>query len=173
VQIYETPLGLTLREHIAAACRLMTERDLKPSHLSVRVPESELILVRARGGGSTAGHVVLVDLDGVRLGGEHEPPLELPLHTEIYRRRADVGAVLHTHQPRAVRLGDRLRDDPANLTPLYPFSDQISTVERGRDVATLLGAGSTVHLWRHGMAFAGATIEEVVNLATALEAEVL
>jgi len=42
-----------------------------------------------------------------------------------------------------------------------------------QDVATLLGAQSTVHLWRHGLAFAGATIEEVVELATALEAEAL
>jgi ribulose-5-phosphate 4-epimerase/fuculose-1-phosphate aldolase len=154
-----------MRENIALACRLMIECGLKPSHVSARVPDSDSILIRTRGGGTTSDHVVLVDLDGKRLAGEGEAPIELPLHTEIYRRRPDVRAVLHTHQPHAVRLGD----GGAGETPLYPSSDQITTAERGREVAQLLGGESTIHLWRHGMAFAGRSIEEVVDLAAALE----
>jgi L-ribulose-5-phosphate 4-epimerase len=166
---YESPLGRSMRESIALACRLMIDRDLKPSHVSARVPDSDLILVRARGGGTTSGDVVLVDVDGARLAGGGDAPIELPLHTEIYRARPDVCAVLHTHQPHAVRLGDRAADDASNEIPVYRFSEQIATVERGRDVARLLGACSTIHLWRHGMAFAGTSIEEVVDLALAME----
>lgn len=166
---YESPLGRSIRESVALACRLMLDRDLKPSHVSARLPGTDLILVRARGGGTTSDDVVLVNPDGARLAGGGDAPVELPLHTEIYRRRPDVRAVLHTHQPHAVRLGDRAASDPSNEIPVYPSSDQIATVERGRDVGRLLGAKSTIHLWRHGMAFAGASIEEVVNLAIALE----
>jgi ribulose-5-phosphate 4-epimerase/fuculose-1-phosphate aldolase len=166
---YESPLGRSIRESIALACRLMIDRELKPSHVSARVPGSDLILVRTRGGGTTSDHVVLVDADGARIAGGGDPPIELPLHTEIYRRRPDVRAVLHTHQPQAVRLGDRAAGDPTNEIPVYPHSDQITTVERGRDVAQLLADGTAVHLWRHGMAFAGTSIEAVVDLAIALE----
>ena len=166
---YESPLSRSLRESIALACRLMIEHDLKPSHVSVRLPGSECILIRARGGGTTFADTALVALGDGALRAGKEPPIELPLHLEIYRRRADVQAALHTHQPHAVRLGDRSADDPQNTRPIYPSSDQITTFERGRDVATLLGSGSTVFLRRHGMAFAGESIEHVVDLALRLE----
>ena len=164
---YDSQLGRSIRQSIALACRFMIDRDLKPSHLSMRLPETELFFVRARGGGTSSGDVVLVDMQGTRLAGNGEPPVELPLHTEILRHRPDVCAVLHTHQPYGVRFGDR--DDPSNTAPVYPSSDQITTAERGTELAQLLGSGSTIHLRRHGMAFAGANIEEVVNLALALE----
>ena len=166
---YDSPLGRSIRESIALACRYMIDRELKPSHLSMRVPGTEFFFVRARGGGTTSADVVLVDMEGSHVAGTGDPPIELPLHTEILRRRRDVCAVLHTHQPHAVRFGDRAVDDSSNAVSIYPLSDQITTTERGSEVARLLGSDSAVYLRRHGMAFAGKNIEEVVNLALALE----
>src|SRR5437879_13852415 len=49
--------------------------------------------------------MVVIDLDGQPVAGEHEPPSERFIHTEIYRARPDVVSVVHTHQPMATLLG--------------------------------------------------------------------
>ena len=45
----------------------------------------------------TAADIVAVDLDGELQEGTARPPLEFPLHAEIYRARSDVRVVMHTH----------------------------------------------------------------------------
>lgn len=41
--------------------------------------------------------VMVVDFDGRAVGTQAQPSAETALHTQIYRRFADAGAVLHTH----------------------------------------------------------------------------
>ncbi len=48
-------------------------------------------------GALTAVDIVALDLEGQLVEGEARPPLEFHIHSEIYRRRADVNAVAHTH----------------------------------------------------------------------------
>src|SRR4051812_4793445 len=48
-------------------------------------------------GALTTDDIVGVDLDGRLVGGGAKPPLEYHIHSEIYRVRPDVHAVLHTH----------------------------------------------------------------------------
>ena len=43
--------------------------------------------------------MVVVDLDGIKLGGERNASSELQMHLTIYRTRPDVRAVLHAHPP--------------------------------------------------------------------------
>jgi ribulose-5-phosphate 4-epimerase/fuculose-1-phosphate aldolase len=43
-------------------------------------------------------HICVVDFRGRQLAGESRPSLETGLHSTVYRRRGDVGAVAHTHQ---------------------------------------------------------------------------
>ncbi len=45
--------------------------------------------------------IVKADLNGRRLGGRLEPSSESPMHVEVYRRRADIQAVVHAHPPYA------------------------------------------------------------------------
>jgi L-fuculose-phosphate aldolase len=45
--------------------------------------------------------IVKTDLNGRKLGGLLEPSSESPMHVEVYRRRADVQAVVHAHPPYA------------------------------------------------------------------------
>ena len=42
-------------------------------------------------------HIVIADFDIEPVEGEFIPSVESPLHVEIYRRRPDAGAVVHTH----------------------------------------------------------------------------
>ena len=46
----------------------------------------------------TVEDIVAVDLDGRPVdGGNVKPPLEFPIHAEVYRARPKVNAVFHTH----------------------------------------------------------------------------
>lgn len=46
----------------------------------------------------TPGDVCVLSLDGEMIEGKHKPSVESGMHAEIYKGRADVNAVVHTHQ---------------------------------------------------------------------------
>src|SRR5256885_10226622 len=48
-------------------------------------------------GALTVDDIVTVDLAGNLVDGTARPPLEYHIHSEIYRARPDVNAVMHTH----------------------------------------------------------------------------
>lgn len=45
----------------------------------------------------TEADIMVVDLDGQAVGSDHRPSAETLLHTQLYRRDAQTGCVLHTH----------------------------------------------------------------------------
>jgi methylthioribulose-1-phosphate dehydratase len=45
----------------------------------------------------TEADIMVVDFDGNAVGSDHRPSAETRLHTQLYRRFAEVGCVLHTH----------------------------------------------------------------------------
>ena len=47
----------------------------------------------------TEADIMVVDFDGRAVGSDHRPSAETLLHTQLYRRFAEVGCVLHTHSP--------------------------------------------------------------------------
>jgi len=51
--------------------------------------------------------IMVVDLEGHAVGTDARPSAETALHTQVYRRFADAGAVLHTHS-RAQSVASRL-----------------------------------------------------------------
>jgi L-fuculose-phosphate aldolase len=69
-------------------------------NISMRVPETERILIKPSGfsfGNLKPKDFIVVDLFGKVLEGENKPSSETPMHTTIYRKRDDVGSVVHTH----------------------------------------------------------------------------
>jgi len=125
----------------------------------------------------TAADIVAIDFDGALVEGTERPPLEYPLHAEVYRSRADVQAVVHTH-PRwstllsmvgvAVRpvfpQGALLGDLPVLDSPL-----SIDTPEMGRRLAATLGSAPAMLLKSHGAVIVGGSVLEAFALAIYLE----
>jgi ribulose-5-phosphate 4-epimerase/fuculose-1-phosphate aldolase len=116
-----------LSEVVATACQIMAERGLVEhvlGHVSARVDEEEL-LVRCRGpeeaglAYTTADDIRRVRWDGSGDLGAWTVPNELPIHTELMRRRPDVSAVVHAHPPAVVTAS--LLDSP--LLPIYGAYD--------------------------------------------------
>jgi len=168
-----------LLETVALGCRVLAMRGFVDyrGHLTARLDERHYI-IRGRGvylGGLRRARpedMIVVDLDGRVVEGEHVPPGELPLHGEVYRARPDVRAIAHTHQPLAVAFGAvRRRILPmtavsgpvaAREIPIYDSSRLIRTKAQGEAVARALGDHGACHLRHHGMVVVGASVEEAV-----------
>ncbi len=125
----------------------------------------------------TERDIVAVDFEGALVEGSARPPLEFPLHAEIYRARPDVNAVMHTHPQWSTFLtmvgaafrpvyaqGTLLGDVPVMDSPL-----SVNSRPMGERVAATLGRGRAVLLKSHGAAIVGANVIECFALTAYLE----
>lgn len=83
-------------------CHLLYERNLvtaSDGNISVRISEEHILLTPSgRNKGMLQKEEILVlDGNGNTIQGEGRASKEYPMHKEIYRRRQDVKAVVHTH----------------------------------------------------------------------------
>ena len=108
-----------LRSRLVEVCRRAYALGLVPGisgNISVRVPGEDRVLIKATGasmGDMTERETVLVDLDGAVVEPtELRPSKELFFHLGIYRRRPDVGAVVHLHPPHATAFAAMRRLPP-------------------------------------------------------------
>ena len=183
-----------LRGTVAQACRILAMEGLVEGvlgHVSARV-DGVRMLLRCRGPAerglafTSADDVRLVDFDGHgdELDDGYAVPNELPIHGELLRARAEVGAVVHAHPP-AVLLcglaGLELRpvfgayDIPAMRmalegVPVYPRSVLIRRRELAAEmIAAMVGRPLCV-LRGHGITVTGSRVEQAVVRALNLEA---
>jgi L-fuculose-phosphate aldolase len=128
-------------------------------------------------GALTTDDIVTIDLDGNLVEGSARPPLEFHIHSEIYRVRPDVHAVMHTH-PRwstfLTMVGATYRAVYAQgallgAIPLLDSPLSVHTRPMGERVAATLGAGPAVLLKSHGAVIVGSDIVECFALAAYLE----
>ncbi|MCU0843557.1 MAG: class II aldolase/adducin family protein [Spirochaetes bacterium] len=66
----------------------------------------------------TPDDVCVLDFNMKQLEGKHAPSVEASMHLAVYKNRADVGAVVHTHQPCASVLA-------VTNTPLPALFDEV------------------------------------------------
>ena len=172
-----------LQTTVATACRILAQQGLAADvlgHVSVRL-DAVTILLRCRGPEdrgllfTVADDVRVVDLDGHGdLDGGYAVPNEVHIHTELFRARPDVQAVVHAH-PRDVMVADlagvQLRqvfgayNIPASRlasqrVPVYPRSVLVRTPELGRAVAGAIGGSGACILRGHGIVTVGETVEQ-------------
>lgn len=106
-----------LRTSVIAACRELTRRGLgsgTSGNVSVRCDERRFFVSPSGMDYEAlqADDVPLMDLDG-RWFGRRRPSSEWRFHRDIFRSRHDVGAIVHTHSPRATALACTGRGIPA------------------------------------------------------------
>jgi L-ribulose-5-phosphate 4-epimerase len=183
------PEARSLRERVVTGCRVLAKLELVDylGHVSARIPGTDLVFIRARGAEQgnqlhmTAEGVCVVDLEANKVEGKYPPPDETKLHTEIYKARPDVKAVVHTHQPIATIFGDLekpilpMQGVMAQVCereiPIYPSARKVTTTRQGAELARVLGEGGIVHLRNHGIAVAGESVEQACIYAIWLEHE--
>ncbi len=159
------------------------QSDLVWGHASVRDPEGRGVWMKAAGWGFeeiTPERVVLVSDGGEVLAGEGRRHIEYPIHTEVVKQRADVGAVVHSHAPAAVAFA--LLDVPVRAIshdgawfaepdiPRFRHTGSlIRNEELGVAVAEAIGDGPGCLIPHHGLVTVGSGPAEAVMRAVALE----
>src|SRR5262244_3897631 len=157
--------------------------DFTRGHISVRLPDdSSRFYMKPHSIGLdeiTLDNILTIRLDGEVVAGTARRHSEVYIHSEIFRARADVACVLHTHPPYSIALSASGRPIKAYSQPgalfyeaLGVYDDTINlirTPQMGAGVATALGAHRAVLLKNHGVVVTGASIEEVVISTIMLE----
>jgi len=126
--------------------------------------------------------IVTFDLDGVAVDAAgRRVYLERFIHGEIYRARADVHAIVHSHSPSVIPFGVTGRSlrpvfhmsgflgEGAGLFEIRDIADDtdmlVSSGPLGAALARALGARSAVLMRGHGSTVVGATVEQAVYRA--------
>lgn len=179
----------TLRQQVAEAGAILHHLGIVDylGHCSARIAGTDTLVIKPKHSTRTrspeqlgGADMSVIDLDGELIEGTELPPAELFIHTEIYRARPDVNAVVHTHQPAATTLG--LLD--AKLKPLlhvptiltggahintWPVSRLVTDIELGQDLAAALGDAPLCHLQGHGIVSVASDLPRATVAAIALE----
>ncbi len=144
-----------LRAEVLAACRVLTFFRIVEGfgHVSARVGADRVLITPRRALGLvTEAELVELDLDGRQVAGEGRPPLEVPMHLSVYRRRGDTMAIARGH--------------PRNVAA-EPYL--ITAGEMADGVASALGGSEAVILQGNGMLAVGRSVPHACVQALFLE----
>ncbi len=159
-------------------------------HVSVRNPENSERFFLARNMAPNTvnpSDILEHDLNGTVVGDDRKPYLERYIHGEIYRRRPDVMAVVHSHSPSIVPFSV-VKSVPLrpvchmscfihDYAPIYEIRDHsdaptdllISNQDLGQSLAETLGERNTVLMRGHGSTVVADSLMRVVYRAVYLE----
>ena len=157
--------------------------DFTRGHIAVRLPnDPKLFFMKPHSVGLdeiTMDNILTIGLDGNVVAGKARRHSEVYIHSEIFKARADVSCVLHTHPPYSIALSATGRPLKAYSQPGALFHDSVGsyedtinlirTTEMGAGVARALGPRRAVLLKNHGVVVTGASVEEVVIATIMLE----
>lgn len=169
-------------EAIVTAAQRLDIAGMMPSksgNVSVRDSGGFLITPAALPyAGMTPADIVAVDAGGTALPGtSHRPSSEWRLHAAIYAARADAGAVVHTHSPRATALSCARRGIPPFHYMILLAGGPVRCAEHAtfgtaalaRACIKALADRRAVLLANHGAVAVGATLKAAVTLAFEIE----
>jgi len=170
------------KQMLTEAMRMLERAEIIDfnGHFSARIPGTERVLInsgKSVRSALTLNDFVSIDLDGKLLEGDAMPPMEFHIHTEVYRRRPDVGAVVHTHPLWSTLFS--MTDTPIRpvimqaslLGEIQQFAKTASINQKtlGEEVAAALGLHRVILLKSHGAVIAAEGVVECFALAVYLE----
>jgi L-ribulose-5-phosphate 4-epimerase len=152
-------------------------------NVSARVPGEDLLVIKPSGisyDEICADNMVVTDLDGNLVEGEHKPSSDTAAHAYVYKHMPHVQGVVHTHSTYATAWAARAEPIPCVLTmiadefggeiPVGPFA-LIGDDSIGRGIVeTLRGHRSPAVLMRnHGVFTIGRSARDAVKAAVMCE----
>ncbi|MBQ6772472.1 MAG: class II aldolase/adducin family protein [Synergistaceae bacterium] len=172
------------RNQVVEYCLKMSEKRLSPGtsgNISVRNPENKLIALSPSGMDyyiMKPEDVVILNPDGSIADGIRKPSSEWRLHTDFYRAKPDMFAIVHTHSIYCTVLaclGMPLKavhyaicDSGVCEIPVAPYRT-FGTQELSDSVIESIGSSRGVLLQNHGMVACGININRAFSLAENME----
>jgi L-ribulose-5-phosphate 4-epimerase len=176
----------SLRAEVADLHRELTRYELviwTAGNVSARVPGRDLMVIKPSGvsyDALTPAAMVVTDLCGELVDGEHSPSSDTAAHAYVYRHLPEVGGVVHTHSTYATAWAARAEPIPCVLTmiadefggevPVGPFA-LIGDDSIGRGIVDTLKASRSkaVLMAGHGPFTIGKDARSAVKTAVMLE----
>ncbi|NYI44379.1 L-ribulose-5-phosphate 4-epimerase [Nocardioides aromaticivorans] len=152
-------------------------------NVSARVPGHDLLVIKPSGvsyDDLTPDNMVVCDLDGKVVEGEHAPSSDTEAQAYVYRHLPHVGGVVHTHSPYAVAWAARGEAIPCVTTmcadefggeiPVGPFAI-IGDDSIGRGIVETLreSRSPAVLMQNHGVFTVGPNARSAVKAAVMCE----
>jgi L-ribulose-5-phosphate 4-epimerase len=150
-------------------------------NVSARDPGTGLVVIKASGiryDEMRLEHMVVMDMDGNRIEGEYKPSSDMFSHLYIYKHRADVGGIVHTHSRYATAFAVLGKPIPCVLTamadefggpiPCGGFA-LIGDEAIGKIVVESIGGSPAVLLKNHGVFTIGKNARDAVKAAVMVE----
>lgn len=173
-----------LREHLVELHQELPRYNLvvwTGGNISARDPETGLVAIKPSGvryDDLTAEAMVVLDLDGTVVEGDHKPSSDTASHLYIYRHRPEVNGVVHTHSRYATAFAAVGRSIPVFLTaqadefggeiPCAGFT-LIGDEGIGKLVVDGIGRSPAILLRNHGVFTVGASASAAVKAAVMTE----
>jgi L-ribulose-5-phosphate 4-epimerase len=182
--VHETVAAL--RREVCALHAELTRHQLvvwTAGNVSARVPGRDLLVIKPSGvayDDLTPENMVVCDLDGRVVDGDHAPSSDTQAQAYVYRHLPQVGGVVHTHSTYATAWAARAEPIPCVLTmvadefggevPVGPFAI-IGDDSIGRGIVeTLRGSRSpAVLMQNHGVFAVGPDARSAVKAAVMCE----
>ena len=185
ITITDTAMTITppeLRRLLALALAILEREEIIDfnGHFSASLPEGRGLLINAADSVRSRiaeADFIEIDFDGRPLAGDRTPPMEFHLHAQIYLKRPDVHAVVHTHPRWSTVLSTTghgwqpVTMQAAVLGPVatFPKTASINSAALGSEVATFLGSAKAALLRRHGAVSVAASVLDACVQAIYLE----
>ncbi len=168
-------------------CRLNCELPkaglvtMTSGNLSGRDPESGLIAIKPSGVSYeklTPEDVVIVNLAGEVVEGRLKPSVDTSTHLYVYRQRADVFGMVHTHSNYATAFAALGRGIPCALTAIadefggpIPMGEyaEIGEEEIGQEICRAIGTSKAILMKNHGVFTIGESPEAALKSAVMVE----
>jgi L-fuculose-phosphate aldolase len=173
-----------LAKKIIATVRAVVDQGLvqgTAGNVSARIPGTRSMIITPGSfdyNDMTIGDLVKVDIDTLEVVRGFRPPSsETAMHAAIYRKREDVGGVVHTHSPYATAWSTTRKPLPAihyvissigyevPVTPFFIYG----TPELAEAASDRLISANATLLQNHGVIAAGNTLDNALKNAVRVE----
>jgi L-ribulose-5-phosphate 4-epimerase len=150
-------------------------------NVSGRDPESGLVVIKPSGipyEQLSPDNMVVVSLEGEVIGSDLIPSIDTATHLHIYRERAGVFGVVHTHSPYATSFAVTGEPIPACLTtcgmvgsevPVGGYVPPVGGDGIGREVLRVIGDSLAVIMLNHGVFTIGRSASHATRVAVEVE----
>jgi L-ribulose-5-phosphate 4-epimerase len=179
--------SMLLEDLRAEVCRLHAELPRNAlvawtsGNVSARDPATGLVVIKPSGiryEDLTPASMVVVDLNGKVIEGRHKPSSDTFAHVYVYRQRADVNGMVHTHSTFATAWAAAGKPIPPVLTaicdefggpiPVGAYA-KIGGDEIGQEIVRSIGSSPAILMKNHGVFTVGRTPEAAVKAAVMVE----
>ena len=122
-------------------------------------------------------HMVVVDLSGRVIEGDHKPSVDTDTHLYVYQRRPDVFGMAHTHSPYATSFAVLGKPIPACMTtcallggevPLGGYAP-IGGDAIGQEIIDNIGRALAIVMQNHGVFTIGSSPQQATKMAVEVE----